>query len=268
MGAEPPAGPYAVLIDGPAHLKPPEIARALAKLRKVPFQDVVAQARHWWGIVGDCVEKPTAQEEAGALALAGIPALALPSNLLEDLPAPRPVPRLEWGPGGLGTGVGAPLAWGAVRLVAAAALKETTMRDVTVTEAADPSKRALKFGLSLATGIPIPLGGGSKRVQKSVEETDLGFYLDLVLGDPAARWRVDAKRFDFSCLGAVKGLNTLDNFRTLVMELCRLAPRASRNRGAGILIDSKPVREMGYDTLADLDRECRWLLTLKAIGRP
>ncbi len=266
MDGESAGGAYAVLVDGPAFLKPPEIARALARLRKVPFQDVVGPARHFWGIVSDRASKDAAEGEARALVEAGLPALAIPSSLLEDPPVPATAARLELAGLGLSMGAGKLQPWSGVKLIAAAAWKETTVKQVSVAEAPDPSKRALKFGLAMATGIPIPLGGGG-RVNKSVEETDLGFYLDIVLGEPAERWRVSAQHFDFSCLGAVKGFGALDNFRTLVLELCHRAPAAVRNRGAGILLASQPLREMGYDGLPDLDRECRWLLTLAAIGR-
>ena len=227
---------------------------------------MVGPARHFWGIVSDRSPKDAAEAEANALVEASLPALALPSGRLEDAPDPAPAARLGWSAAELAKDGGNLLPWAGVKLLAPAAFRETTVKQISVAEAPDPSKRALKFGLAMATGIPIPLGGGGS-VSKSVEETELGFYLDIILGEPAERWRVNAQHFDFSCLGAVKGLGVLDNFRTLVLELCRLAPGAVRNRGAAILLNSRPMREMGYDGLSDLDRECRWLLTLSAIGR-
>ncbi len=53
------------------------------------------------------------------------------------------------------------------------------------------------------------------------------------------------------------------NFRR-PLEL--LSPRAARlNRGARGLLEAKPVRDFGYDSLQDLDSEGRWLLTLSAL---
>ena len=62
--------------------------------------------------------------------------------------------------------------------------------------------------------------------------------------------------------------NTLGNFRTLLKILKTNAPNALLSRGAGILIESSPVSTMGYDSLGDLERESRWLLTLLALRDP
>ncbi len=35
-----------------------------------------------------------------------------------------------------------------------------------------------------------------------------------------------------------------------------------------MILDAKPVREMGYESLDDLERECRWLLTLRCLRPP
>jgi hypothetical protein len=41
-----------------------------------------------------------------------------------------------------------------------------------------------------------------------------------------------------------------------------------KNRGTQILLDGAAVASMGYDTIADLNREDRWLLTLDGLKNP
>jgi hypothetical protein len=99
-------------------------------------------------------------------------------------------------------------------------------------------------------------------VEHTVENNELMFFLDLVFKDPALRLRIDAQSFDFSFLRERKVYNVLGNFKVFVADLAKAAPGAMLNRGARVLVGNKPVREMGYLELEDLDKETRWLLTL------
>jgi hypothetical protein len=82
------------------------------------------------------------------------------------------------------------------------------------------------------------------------------------------RFRIDAQDFNFSCLKARMGYTAPQNFRILVLEMIRLCPQALKNRGAQVLLDGAAIASMGYDTIADLDRESRWLLTLDSLKNP
>jgi hypothetical protein len=57
----------------------------------------------------------------------------------------------------------------------------------------------------------------------------------------------------------------LGNLRALARRLAGLWPEAGRNRGLRFILEGKPQRDMGYESLADLERESRWLLTLRAL---
>lgn len=258
--------PYAVLLSKADALRPQDIARVLARLRKVPYQDVIPVVRRCWGIIEQGLEPGPAGEMAQALTAAGLPATALPQILIEELPALEPAARLVAGDGGLSAGAGLPAPWARLSFIAAAVFREISVRKITTTEGPDPAKRALGIGLSLATGIPMGLGK-SKEVQKSVETSEVAYHADLFLAGPARRLRVDAQRFDFSCLGDSMGCHVTANFPALLAMLARRAPHAALNRGARMLLESRPVREMGYDDLSDLERESRWLRTLAAMGQ-
>ncbi len=246
---------YAVLIGKPEDLKPVELARALARHKKVPEHDLAGAAKRCWGIVEEDASEAAAKELAGALTAAKISALAVPKTLLEELPPAAKAPLL------------APFKPERLKLLAAAGFKETTMRTVTTTEGPDPTQRAIGLGITMMTGMPTGIGKAKKEVQKNVESTELVFFLDLVLSDPMERLRIDAQDFDFSCLGAKKGYSAIVNFRQLLYDLSDASRGAVRNRGTTILLEQRPVREMGYESLSDLDRESRWLLTLSSLKR-
>jgi len=129
----------------------------------------------------------------------------------------------------------------------------------------DPSKRVLKTAFSMMTGLPTGMGLPKPPTAKPAETSELAAVLDLVFAEPPERLRVQASRFDYSCLSGRMVYDALGNFRLLLAELAEAAPSARLSRGARVLLEKRPVREMGYDAPEDLERECRWLLTLAAL---
>lgn len=246
---------YAVILAAAEHFKPVEIARALAALKKVPEQDLVPAARRCWGLIEEDIDEASARELSAGLDKAGLAALAVPKNLIEDLPAVRVMPLL------------APFKPERLAILAAAGYKETTTRKLKTSEGPDLARKAIGMGITMMTGLPTSIGKAKKEVEKTVENTELVFFLDLVLKDPAERLRIDVQDFDFSCLGAKKTYGAIVNFRQLIYDLADVSPSAVRNRGTTFLLEQKPVRDMGYEDLRDLERECRWLLTLSALKR-
>jgi hypothetical protein len=71
-----------------------------------------------------------------------------------------------------------------------------------------------------------PRPGGSNEVVDARELAGDESVVDLYFGGEPAGWRVAAEGFDYSCLGARKGLLAAENFARLVGELRRRAPRA------------------------------------------
>ncbi|MBI5209341.1 MAG: hypothetical protein HY927_05135 [Elusimicrobia bacterium] len=262
---------FAVLLRGPELPEQARCAGAVAAFRQVPFCDAARLARSAWGIMGEDMEKGEAEGLAAALEEAGAPAVALPQGLLEPPPAPGQAVGMEFDALGLRlldkAGAPAEMRWDRVALVAAAGFKETTVKKLTVKEGPTLTQKAASMGLMMA-GLPIRVGGKERVVEKTIEDVELLFFLDLFERRPPRRFRVDAREFDYSCLGPGMQPCSAENFRALVGLLAARAPRALRSRGSQVLLGRQPVNTMGYDSLADLERESRWRLTLEGLRDP
>lgn len=249
-------GAWTVLLKKADAFDPPAVSKALAAHRKVPALDTAAEAKRCWGVVAEGLAAAAAQELVRALAAQGLEAaLVLDGSAPPAPPAARAV-KEDW------TG----LPWAEVCLVAAAAFPRAVSSTVTVKEGPDAKQRLVGLGLMLVTGIPVRVGPKAREVTKTVESAEPVFYLDVALGRPVRRLRVDGQSFDYSVLGAAMGPSVLQNFKTLVAAAAAQAPAAARGRGTRILIEGRPLREMGYAGLDDLDRECRWLLALSGLA--
>jgi hypothetical protein len=241
---------YAVIIEG-GELPPAAVlAKALAPARRAPVQDLLIPMRRCWGLIELDAEESAAKEEARLLAQAGVRSLAIPANLVEEAPPAELVHEFERRP--------LP-----ARLLAAAVFRQTTQKVVAQESGPTAAQRALTIGLSMATGLPLGVGGGKKVERRIVESGDLVYWLDVYAGQPLRRYRLAAHDFDFSCLGERMGFDAAGNFRRILEWL---APDArALNRGARGILEGKPMRDLGYESLADLDREGRWRLTLQAL---
>lgn len=244
---------YAVVLASRDAFKPAALAQALAPVLKRPAVDLAPVMRRSWGLVELDADEASAKQQAAALSAAGLPALAVPSNLVEDLPAAE---KLQ------GLSVPAP-----TTLIAAAAFTQRSARTVKTEEGPSTGERALGLGITLATGLPPSLFGvgGKKQVEKTVESSELLYYAEAYAGSPLRRFRLDAQDFDYSCLGEQKGYDAPGNFRKALQALAGGA--RTLNAGVEGLLSGRPVRQLGYESLADLEREARWLLTLAALGK-
>lgn len=262
---------YAVLLARQDEPKLQEIAKVLSAIQKIPLQDAARLARTSWGILGEKLDKDTAADLAGRLKDASMESLVLPQGLIEELPPPALAASLEFLPSGVRANIkggnSETLVKEQIRLIAAAGLKQTITTTVKIKEGPSPTQKAVSMGLMMA-GLPISIGGKSREVEQKKQTTELFFYLDLYLRNPVRRFRIDAQNFDFSCLKARMGFTAHQNFRILVLEMIRLCPQAMISRGTKVLFDSAPIASMGYDSIADLDRESRWLLTLDSLQNP
>lgn len=244
---------YAVVLTSQDSLKPAALANALAPVLKRPSMDLAKPMRHCWGLIALDVDEASARAQAEALGKAGLPAMAVPATLVEDLPPAEKLTALS---------LAQPVA-----LVTAGAFTERSSKTIKVEEGPSSGERALGIGISLATGLPPSLFGigGTKEVEKRVESSELLYFAEAYAGAPLRRFRMDAHDFDYSVLGERKGFDTPGNFRKVLESLASGAKRL--NGGAKGLLSGQPVRQLGYETLADLEREARWLLTLSALGK-
>lgn len=244
----------AVVLTEPERFNVTETAKALGAARGVPYLDLVAEVKRSWGVLGWSLAEPAAAELVEKLKAKGLAAAAIPTSSLVEPPPATPAGSLSW----------TERPWQEASLVAAAVFREVTLKTVTTKEGPSLQQKMMKAGAMLATGLPLPIGGKSKVVKKTVEDAELVYYVDIVFPS-GPRLRIEGRKFDYGCLGAKKGVDSFGNFRQLVFELCERAKGASRNRGARTLLEGRPVREMGYDSLEDLDRESLWLLTLRGL---
>jgi hypothetical protein len=231
--------------------EPMVLAKALAAARKTPLQDQVRTAKKAWGIVAENVKEDEAKTLVERLDACGIASAAMPMPALVPLPEVRALK--QWDPS---------LTDGAV-LIAAAGMTVTSTTTQMVKEGPSTSQKILSTAIMLGTGLPIKIGGKERTVEKRQEVSDRLFYADLFYKDPLRRWRVDAMHFDYSFLKERKLYQVFGNFKLLVSDFAQAVPPAWRNHGASVLLEGKPIQTMGYESIADLERECRWLLTLQ-----
>ena len=224
------------------------LAKALAAFRKTPVQDQIVPARKGWGIIAEHIGSEEAQRLVEGLRQSGLESKVVPS--LAALPAAQAITRWE-------TSIPEQPV-----LMAAAGITVTSTTTKTIQEGPSAGQKILSAGILLTTGLPIKIGGKERTVEKTQQHSDLIFYLDLIYQDPLRRRRIDAQRFDYSFLKERKLYFLMGNFKLLLGDLVQAVPAVWRNHGTRVLLDNKPVQTMGYESLQDLERETRWLLTL------
>jgi hypothetical protein len=117
----------------------------------------------------------------------------------------------------------------------------------------------------MSTGLPIKIGGGKRSVETKQDVQNLVFFADLCYESPSRRLRIEASHFDFSCLAGRMLYHAQGNLKVLIQDLVEAAPEAWLNHGSRVLLEGGPIRTMGYGSPEDLEREERWLLTLRAL---
>ena len=68
-------------------------------------------------------------------------------------------------------------------------------------------------------------------------------------------------------IGPFMAPSILANFQSLVRGMTKLAPDALKNKGTRVIAEAKPLREMTYTSLDDLDRESRCILSAQLGAR-
>jgi hypothetical protein len=265
---------FAVLLAQPELCKSPKVAGMLMAVRGIPLQDAASSARSCWGFLIENADERTAQDlatrfnQAGqALQLySGQAAVIVPQDSVPVLPPAQPVSSLSFAPDGLNVILGAvqkfQVPFGRISLISAGAFKQKVVKTVETKEGPTKVQRMVNLGVMMTTGLPIKIGGKEKTTKKSVASSEIVFYADLMLRDPFERFRVDAQKFDYSCLGRKMLYNIVGNFRLLVTEWVKSMPAVQLNTGARAIFENKPLREMDYASLEEMERESRWLLAL------
>jgi hypothetical protein len=226
------------------------LAKALAAARKTPLQDQMIAAKNCWGILAEHQSETAARQLVQALEASGVESTILPAAFLVQLPKAEPAATMEFIPSAQ------------LVLVAAAAITIDSTTTKSVKEGPSAAQKVLSTAILLGTGLPIKIGGKERTVEKTQHHSDLVFYLDLLYQNPSRRLRIDALHFNYTFLKERKLYQVLGNFKLLVGDLVKAAPKAWQNHGTRVLVENKPLQTMGYGSLTDLERETRWLLTI------
>ena len=246
---------FALILRDRESRDPMVLAKALAAARETPVQDQVLSAKAAWGIVAEDLSEPEARTLAQALRSSGIACGVGPTAALAALPAVERAGTLDALPSA------DPV------LVAVAGITVTTTTTRKEKKGPSSGQKLASTAIMMTTGLPIKIGGRKGSVEKSQEEQSLAFFADLYYEDPSRRLQIDGSRFDFSCLGQRMLYQAQGNLKLLIGDLVQAAPEAWLNHGTQVLLEGRPIRTMGYRSLEDLEREARWLLTLRAFGK-
>lgn len=261
--------PHAVLVRSPEDFSAPAVAAVLAQRAAVPVLDMIPVARRSWGLVAESLPAVEAEELAAALSAAGQDSVAVPTGLLEEVPPFVCATKAAFTSEGFDLLAGrenaAPesFSWTRLALLCAAALEVRHVSTPAGSSGVEMAERAVRLGLTLATGIP--LMKGKSETKRTIESRDRRLVLDLVFSGPARRVRVDAEEFDYSVLGPRKGYGAELNFLALLEDLAARASKALRGRGTRALLARRPSADSLYESFDDLGREERWLLSLSAL---
>ena len=241
---------FFVLLARQEDRDPMPLAKALASARQPPLQDQMMTAKNSWGILAENLSEADARHLVESLQTAGVESIAKPAESLATLAKAEPAATMESIP------------TSQLVLIAAAAITTTSTTTKSVKEGPNAAQKVLSTAILLGTGLPIKIGGKERIVEKTQTHSDLAFFVDLLYKDPPRRLRVDALHFNYAFLKERKLYQGLGNFKLLVGDLVKAVPEAWKNHGTRVFMENKPLQTMGYGSLADLERETRWLLTL------
>lgn len=233
---------------------PMELAKALAAARSTPVLDQVLAAKRAWGIVAEDLSRSEVTALGLALRSSGIECVAGPAGALRQLPPAEAAATV------------AMLRDVTPILIAVAGITIRSIASKTEQKGPSGAQKIASAAIMAGTGLPIKIGGRKRTVETTVEKEDLVFFADIYCETPTRRMRIEASRFDYSFLGERMLYQAQANLKALIGDIVAGAPKAWLNHGTKVLLEGRPVRTMGYGSLEDLEREARWLLTLRAAG--
>jgi len=157
--------------------------------------------------------------------------------------------------------------WSDVAVVCAGIIEE---EKVTTTKHKEGPSAAQKLGsmaITMTTGLPIPLGR-AKEVTKKVMETIVTNYLELIIYPPAPgqtplRLKMNQDNIDYSYLAARREYSSPGNFRLVLEDIDKYAVKALRNHVFYSIIKKEPASLSRYEDYRYLEKELRWLMTLR-----
>lgn len=227
------------------------LRRAFRVLPDLTDLDASSMARDAYGVLVDGLALEPASRLHEALKHQGIETQVVPSAGLPPLSPPRRLRRLDCGEDALTVydALGRPerVDWSRVGLVAAGDVCLTTFSRV-------ETERVIYRGGPRGGAYPIVLTDVTHK--ESASHVPI---LEVHLETPPRRLHVKADEFQYNYLGAARMHSHVDNYLRVVLDVLRLAPRATLNRGAQSLrADGKTIYQ--YPSRHAFEEELVWLL--------
>lgn len=261
---------YAVILCNSESLRQyhQEITNALNKICKVPVYQAASQIANCWGIVTDDLNETVARELAGELEILGIDTKVIPKENMVKLPEVESLVKIEIQENVLSIFIDGKehetVTWDKITLIAAAKIEHTEIETTVTKEGPSTGTKIARIGIMVTTGLPIGIGK-TKEVKKTKRKHIGKFYIDLFLKDPYRRLRIDAEKFDYTCLEKRMLNNLYSNFRLLVSVFKNKAIQAALNSGALFYLNSQPIKPLAYGSLSDLTREAQAIITIQIL---
>ncbi len=257
---------YSVVLASENDLQIPAIAQALATFKKIPQADAAHEAKNCWGILGENLSPEAADQLIAAAAGARINAIRLPYATVPALPTPvvlNHVVLSETGCTGIDDrGTHYDVRAEKITVIGTAGIKFSETKITQEKQGPTAPQQLLSAGIMMATGLPIRIGPKKQTIEKKASVSELLLFLALVCTDPKQFFVMAADQFNFTALKERMLYNAMGNFKIVIADFLKAAPTARQSRGTRILQQNQPLVTMGYESLANLERECRWLNTL------
>jgi len=228
-----------------------QLKRAFRSFSNLTDVDAVRLAAGAHGILMRHTDGDASRAFQQALQAEGIGAVVVAEDELPKLPEGRSLQRLGISPAAFTIydllGRPTTIDWGAVTLVAAAALRHFEMGRT------ETERTVLRFN-------PL-VGVWPKKITESARTVESGtlLLLEIILTGAATRYQIDAARFPFNHVIDQPGLSTTEKFVWLIREICCHAKRAILNRGAHCLVGGQAAVPE-YANRQMLTDEMIWLL--------
>ncbi|MHC4469698.1 MAG: hypothetical protein ACYS99_01930 [Planctomycetota bacterium] len=256
----------AVVLESDLTLPVPDVGAEIARALGRPLADVTRALRRSRGIVAlDLVEKD-AREVARILEARGTRCRLVPEEDLPELPDPTALTDADPEPAGLriqAAGQGAPhhVPWSRIEILAVGLVTfriEPPPSPITSPEEADLEDYVRGWGVGSVGTWGIPRDDRAARMKRKAKEKTV-HALDLVTGVPTDRYRIVASQFVYDYLGERLALTSLENFRTLVLDIANLAPETLLTGSTLSYLDGARPGSHRFRTPQEFDGYVRWV---------
>lgn len=260
---------FSVVLKDETQLQWGPLGQALATYRHVPAMDTIREAKSCWGILAEKISEGEAKQLQLGMENLKINTLVMPYAHLKALSPAKIVSTMNFSPEGFVVSCSdnstETILSNQIQVIAVAALSSSITHKTQEKQGSTGVQKILSVGIMLTTGLPIKIGPKDKIVEKTTTNTNLSFVMDIVIKESGERLRIIPDNLNFSFLKDRMVHGAMGNFRVLLTDLVSKAPQARQSRGSRMLLAGQSTSQMGYETLADLEKETRWLSALHPV---